>query len=455
MSETAFPPGPSRLKGYAHVRAFLKNRTEFMRGLWEEYGDYVRFQLGLFDVYMISDPDMIKHVLTHHRDFHKTNAIKKLRFLVGDGLLLVEDDDHRRQRRLMQPAFQPARIATYGDMMVALANDTAESWRGAEELEIHREMMGLTLRIAAQTLFNTDVGPVTDRVAAAIKTVIPFVDRIAQPTGALQMLLPTPTNFRLRRARRELNDIIYGIIEEHRAKGEDQGDLLSMLIAAQDDEGDGTGMTDRQIRDEAMTIFLAGHETTAVALGWVWHEIARHPEVEAALHEELDRVLQGRSPTMADLPELPYTRQILAETLRLYPPLYLLDRTPLEDWDTGKFVVPKGKYIFMSPFLMHRHPDHWADPERFDPDRWTPEEIAKRHKFSYFPFGGGARICIGEYFAWTEMVLVVATLAQRYRLTLPNDEPVPVMPSITFRPEGGIHMKVEARAPAEQAQPVA
>ena len=185
MSKTSFPPGPPRLKGYANVRKFLSNRAEFMRGLWEEYGDYVRFQLGLFDVYMITDPEMIKHVLTHDRDFPKTKAIKMFRFIIGDGVLLADGDDHRRQRRLMQPAFQPARTATYADTMVEIAKETADGWRDSEELEIHREMMGLTLRIAAKTLFNTEVGPMTDRVASAIETIIPSVDRIAQPTEGL------------------------------------------------------------------------------------------------------------------------------------------------------------------------------------------------------------------------------------------------------------------------------
>lgn len=445
MAPTRFPPGPPKWTAYRNVRTFLRNRAEFMHGLWQEYGDYVRFQLGFFDVYLINDPEMIRHVLMNHKDFPKTPAIRFLHHILGNGLLLSGGEVHRRQRRLMQPAFQPKRIATYAEVMCQAADETAARWRTAEDLDIHAEMLRLTLNVATRTLFHEDVDRLVDQIAEAVNTLMPFADRIAQPTGALQMFIPSRSNYRFRKARRELDAVIYAMIEDHRKRTDDQGDLLSTLIASQDDETGGTRMTDDEIRDETMTLFLAGHETTAVSLTWTWHLLAQHPEVEERLQEELATVLQGRAPTHEDVGALVYTRQIVAESLRLYPPAYLLDRIPETDWDNGKFVVPKGKYIFMSPYLMHRHPAYWPDPERFDPDRFAPDRAEDRPRFSYFPFGGGPRVCIGEQFAWTEMILTLATLAREFRLEAIDATMPAIDPLITLRPKGGSRLRVVRR----------
>lgn len=434
------PPGPGKAAAFANVRGFLGNRAEFMQGLWREYGDVCRFQLGFFDVYFINDPELVKHVLMHDREFVKTPALRFLKLVLGNGLLLSEGEFHRRQRRLMQPAFHPKRIRTYADLMVRLALGTCERWRDEQEVDIHAEMMQLTMAVASETLFGSSVESETRRVKGALDEILPSIDRIAQPTGAIRMLLPLPSNFRLHRSRKVLNEVIYELIEEGRRSPAGRDDLLSMLLAAQDEEGDGVRMTDRQVRDEVMTLFLAGHETTAVALSWTWYLLARNPGASAALLDELDAVLGGRVPTAEDIPKLAYARMVLAESLRLYPPAYLMDRLTTAAWDVGDYVIPPKKYVFLSPYTMHRNPEYFPEPERFLPERWTPDRIAERPKFSYFPFGGGPRICIGEQFAWTEMILVLATVAQRWELGLAKDQSVGTQPLITLRPKDGIRM---------------
>lgn len=446
------PPGPSRLRGFSHVGLFLRNRADFVHEIWNEYGDVCRFQMGFFDIYLVNRPDLVQHVFMNHEAFPKSPTMNMLKLIIGDGLLVSKGEQHRRQRRLMQPAFQKRRIATYADIMIAEAARQGEHWKEGREVNIHREMMSLALEIVARTLFHSSADGLTERVSKALNALLPVINRIAQPTGALRMILPSPTNFRLLRARNELNKMIYHIIESRREDEQDHGDLLSVLLSARDDEGDGTGMTDKEIRDEAMTMFLAGHETTAIALTWTWYLLATNPDARRKLHDELDTVLGGRMPTMDDVDQLTYTRMVVAESLRLYPPVYLTDRMPAEDWDTGEYIIPKGKYLFLSPYLMHRHPEFYPDPERFDPERWTPEQIASRPKFSYFPFGGGLRTCIGEQFAWTEMILVVATLAQRWNLELVPGQHVETEALVTLRPKGGIQMVTRERA--SKAAPV-
>jgi len=454
MSERIDLPYSGKLKAYTNVRGFVSNRADFLMKQWKVHGDYYRFQLGFFDVFVVTDPEMIQEVLRDSKRFVRSKAVKFLKFVLGNGLVVADGELHRRQRRLMQPAFQPANIGAYATKMAELAEDTSAAWSESSEIEIGEEMRTLTLRVAAQTLFTTESAEMTRTIVDAIDTVLPFINRIAEPTGALQMLLPSPSNRRFKKARKDLDALIYGMIEEHRASGEDRGDLLSRLIAAQDVEGDGGGMSDEQIRDEVLTMLIAGHETTAVALSWTWYLLAKHPEVAATLHAELDRVLGGRTPSLEDVPALPYTRMVLDEVMRLYPPAYLLDRVTTEPWDNGKFTVPKGSYIFMSPYLMQRHPKYWEDPEAFRPERWEAEEASSRPKFAFFPFGGGPRICIGEHFARLEMVLVLATLAQRHALSLVSDAEVGIDPMVTLRPKGEIRMRLEARTPAAEAQPV-
>jgi cytochrome P450 len=306
-------------------------------------------------------------------------------------------------------------------------------------------MMRLTLAVVGRTLFGAEVAGEADEIDEAFSLIMGQFQRLLMPFSEYLDRLPLPSNKRIERAVARLDATIFRMIAERRASGEVGDDLLSMLLAARDDEGDGTGMSDRQLRDEAMTIFLAGHETTANALTWTWYLLSQHPEVERLLHDEVDRVLGGRAATVTDLGELKYCESVFAEAMRLYPPAWAVGRQALEDFAAGEFVVPAGTMVLMSQWVVHRDERFWPDPTRFDPGRWTPEARAARPKFSYFPFGGGARVCIGEPFAWMEGVLLLATIAQRWRFELAPDARVEPQPLITLRPRYGMPMIARRR----------
>jgi cytochrome P450 len=414
-----------------------------MPTLQRDYGDIVTMRYYNFRVYFVSHPDFIEQVLvTDNRKFIKGRILRKNRQLFGNGLLTSEGDFWLRQRRLAQPAFHRARIASYAETMVRYAARMAGEWRGGEERDIHAEMMRLTLSIVAKTLFDTDVDREAKRVGHALEAIMhlnsDFRKLILTPTW-----LPTPRKVRATFATAKLNRIIYRFIEERRASGSDNGDFLSMLLAARDD--DGSRMTDRQLRDEAITIFLAGHETTANALSWTWMLLAQNPNVEAKLHEELDRVLGGRAPTVDDLPNLRYTGLVITESLRLYPPAWGMARVAIEDVEIAGYPVPKGCGVSLAQWVVHRDPRWFERPLEFLPERWEGDLMKRLPRFAYFPFGGGPRQCIGNNFAVMEATLLLATLAQQFRISLvPGREIVPAA-SITLRPKTGIWGKIEKR----------
>jgi cytochrome P450 len=441
------PPGPKpRFPGW-NLIAIRRDPLEFFSRIAREFGDIAFFQLGPEKVFLLNHPDSIKDVLvTHSRNFHKGRGLQLAKRLIGEGLLTSEGDFHLRQRRLMQPAFHHQRIAAYGSVMVDYARRTRERWMDGASLDVHKEMMRLTLAVVGKTLFDADVESEADEIGEALATVLKLFETITLPFADLLEKLPLPGRGRFQKAKDRLDATIYRMIRERRANGiRDRGDLLSMLLLAQDTEGDGSGMTDTQLRDEAMTIFLAGHETTANALTWTWYLLSQHPDVEARLDAELDTVLGGRIPTVDDWPKLRYTEMLLAESMRLYPPAYILGRRVLGDYPLGRYTIPAGSLVLMSQYVMHRDPRYFPDPERFDPERWTREAQAARPKFSYFPFGGGPRLCIGESFAWMEGVLLLATLAQQWRLRLVPGHPVKLRPLITLRPKHGMRMTLHRR----------
>jgi cytochrome P450 len=332
--------------------------------------------------------------------------------------------------------------------MVERATITSERWRDGQMVDMDHEMMELTLAIVARTLFDADVDAEADEIGSALTEVLQLFQTVFIPGMHLLDRLPLPYTRRFARARGRLDATIYRLITERRAeraRGEERGDLLAMMLSAQDAEGDGGSMTDEQLRDEAMTLFLAGHETTANALTWTWYLLSRHPEVEARLHEELDRVLRGRRATADDLAALSYTRMVLSESMRLYPPAYAIGRRALGDYEVAGIVIPRGSLVVVSPLVTQRDARWFPGPERFDPDRWTPEAQAMRPKFSYFPFGGGTRMCIGDQFAWTEGILVLATLAQRWRAELAAGQRVGMKPMITLRTRYGMRMVLRTR----------
>jgi cytochrome P450 len=385
-------------------------------------------------------------LVTNHRNFHKGRGLERAKMLLGEGLLTSEGDFHLRQRRLAQPAFHRQRVTAYGATMATYAAARRDRWRPGETIDAHREMMALTLAIVGKTLFDADVEHEAAEIGAALATTFEsFQFGFFLPFGELLERLPLPATLRFRKARARLDATIYRLIEERRRAGGDRGDLLSMLLLAQDTEGDGGRMTDVQLRDEAMTIFLAGHETTANAMTWTWYLLSQHPDVEACVHAEIDAALGGRLPSADDLPLLPYTRMVLAESMRLYPPAWIVGRRALGPFDANGYTIPARSIVLLSPYTMHRDPRWFPEPERFDPERFTPERQSERPKFAYFPFGGGPRVCIGEQFAWMEGVLLLATIAQRWRLRLVPGHPIALQPIITLRPKHGIRVIVEAR----------
>ncbi len=440
------PPGPRTRVPGGDLLGFRRDPLGTLERLAAGHGDVAAMRFGPRRVTLLGDPEMVREVLvTRHREFIKSYALQRARVLLGEGLLTSEEPLHLRQRRLAQPAFHRERIAAYAADMTAYAARMAEEWRHGETRDVAREMNRLTLAIAGKTLFGAEVAGEAEEIAGALTTALGLYKRLTNPLGPLLDRLPTPGTLRMRRARARLDATIYRIIAERRRTGEDRGDLLSMLLLAQDTEGDGGGMTDLQLRDEALTIFLAGHETTANALAWTWHLLAGSPEAEAALHAELDTVLDGRLPTVDDVPALPYTRAVLAESMRVFPPAYVVGRQPLHDMEVGGFRVEAGSIVLMSPWVIQRDPRWWPDPLRFDPGRWTPEMEAGLPRFAYFPFGGGPRKCIGEGFAWTEEILVLATLAARWRVRPVPGHPVEPEPMITLRPRHGIRAVLERR----------
>lgn len=439
------PPASPGKPFLGHLIDFRRNPLTFLDALAKR-GDVVRFKMGPQQIYLLNHPDYIRDVLvTNNRNFVKSRGLEMAKKFLGESLLTSEGDFHRRQRRLAQPAFHRQRINAYAEVMTEYAVKTRKRWRADETLDISQEMMRLTLGIVGKTLFDADVESEASEIGAALTQVMQLFERITNPLAALLDKLPLPSNLRWLKAKQRLDSTIYRIIKEHRASDVDRGDLLSMLLIAQDEEGDGGSMTDAQVRDEAMTLFVAGHETTANALTWTWYLLSQHPDVESKLHDEIDDVLAGAIPTADDVAKLRYTEMVLAESMRLYPPAWTMGRRALSDYQVGGFVIPANSIVLMSQWVMHHDARYFHDPFKFDPDRWTTEARESRPKFSYFPFGGGPRVCIGEQFAWMEGVLLIATIARRWKMRLKPGHVVEPKPMITLRPKYGMRMIVEER----------
>jgi cytochrome P450 len=424
------------------------SRVQFFAELKAKYGDLVQFAPGALSVVLVSHPDDIRDVLVTQAKFmHKGRALERAKMLIGEGLLTSEGEFHLRQRRMVQPAFHRQRIGAYAEKMVAAANVTSAKWRDGARVDIHADMMELTLAIVASTLFDADVSSDTSEVAEALDAAFRTFSLGFGfgPWTAIIDRLPLPSRRRFDVAKAKLFGIIDRIIAEHRRTGEDRGDLLSMMLAAQDDEGDGTGMTDAQLRDEAITLFIAGHETTANALSFAWLMLARHPEARATLEAELAAVLGQRAPTMDDMSRLPYTRAVVAETMRLYPPAYIVGRRAVAPVTIHDIAFPANTIFVQSQYLVHRDPRWWPEPDAFRPERWLDDAAtAARPKMAYFPFGAGTRICVGEQFAWMEAMLCLAVLARQWRVEVPGPDPA-LEPIITLRPKGGLPGVVRRR----------
>jgi cytochrome P450 len=442
----ARPPGPKGSPIMGVMRDFNRDQLGFIERTRDEYGDIVWMRFLYVPALFLYHPDEVEYVLvTNQKNFIKSMSLRSNFFqrLVGNGLLTSQGEEWKRQRRLSQPAFHRERVASYGQVMVDYTKRLTAKWGEGEHRDTHRDMMRLTLEIVVQCLFSADVSTDVDEVGATLKELVkPFA---AQATlgWILNNRLPTPAHLRFHGLARKIDNVVYRIITERRAAGEDKGDLLSMLLAARDE--DGSQMTDRQLRDEVMTLFLAGHETTALTLAWTWYLLGTHPEAEEKFHAELDEVLDGRTPTAADLPRLKFTEQIARESMRLYPPAFGLGREAINDCEIGGYRVPAGTQVFMFQWATQRDPRFYNEPNSFRPERWTEDFVEQLPKYAYFPFGGGPRICIGASFAMMEVILCLAAIGQKFRLEIDPDHPVSIYPAMSLRPKDGIKVVVKSR----------
>jgi cytochrome P450 len=438
-----FPAGPSEgLKRWS-LGPLNNNPLEYFTRIAREYGDIAGLRILNFKTIFINHPDLIEEVLvTNARKYSKGKVLRANRHVFGEGLLTSEGDFWLRQRRLAQPAFHRARIASYAATMVEYTLRMLDDWRGGKEFDAHQEMMRLTLQIVGKTLFDADVERDAQEVGKSLELLLEIGANFRRAIFVPHWL-PTSTNLRVKREIAQIEKILYRIIAERRASGRDAGDLLSMLLSAQDE--DGSRMTDRQLRDETITLFLAGHETTASTLSWTWWLLAQNPRVEAKLHAELDAVLGDRAPSFDDLARLCYTGHVITESLRLYPAAWGIARLAVEDHEIAGYPVTKGMGVAMAQWVVHRDPRWYDAPEEFRPERWEDDLLKRLPRFAYFPFGGGPRQCIGNTFALMEATLILATIARKFRLRLvPNHSVVPLA-SITLRPRHGVRVTLESR----------
>jgi cytochrome P450 len=437
--------GPKGSFLFGNAADFRRDQLGFYMSCAREYGDFVQTRLGPYRMLLVYHPDAIEELLvTRNRDFVKSPGVRRLRPLVGDGLFLSEGDTWLRQHRLVQPAFHRQRLAAYGDVMTAFTQRHLAGWKDGGVVDMHAEMMALTQAIVAKTFFDADVSGDAHEAGQAAEVVMRDFGARLQTFLVLPYWLPTPRNLRSRRAIRRLDGLVHRIIEARRSNPQDRGDLLSMLVDAQDAE-DGTRMTAQQVRDEVMTLFLAGHETTAVALSWTWYLLAGHPDVEARLGDELRTVLEGRAPTAADLPRLRYADMVLTESMRLYPPAYGLGRQAARATEISGQSVARGDILVVPTYVVQRDARWFEEAEAFRPERWAGDLARNLPRYAYFPFGGGPRQCIGNGFATMEAVLLLATIAQRFRLSLAPGQRITPTPYVTLRPEPGIRMLLARR----------
>ena len=439
------PPGPKGNLILGVMPEFNRDTLGFIERA-RNHGDVVRMRFLYLTAYFLYHPDDIEYVVsTNAKNFIKSRSLRSPLFqrLVGNGLLTSEHEEWKRQRRLAQPAFHRQRISSYGEVMVDYAQRALETWQEGEVHDIHRDMMRLTLEIVVKTLFNADVSADADKVGRVLSQIVkPFASQ-ATLKWIMDNRLPTSTHRRFNRDANEIDEIVYRLIAERRQNRSDQGDLLSMLLQAHDE--DGSQMSDKQLRDEVMTLFLAGHETTALTLSWAWYLLAQNPATEKAFHQELDDVLGDRLPTMDDLPQLKYCEMIAKESMRLYPPAFGIGRESIEECEVGGFRMPRQTQVFMFQWATQRDPRFFPEPDQFHPERWTEEFSNNLPRYAYFPFGGGPRFCIGNAFAMMEIILVMATIGQRFRLSLAPDQVVSLLPAMSLRPRDGIRMILKQR----------
>jgi cytochrome P450 len=449
------------------VREFLHDPIRTLQTISYKYGDISYFKLGRQHVYLINSPEYIEKVLVYdHRNFRKGKRLQLAKALLGEGLVTSEGDLHNRQRRIIQPIFHPKQITTYGKIITDYTTRLNQKWKDGDTLDMLKEMMQLTLSIICKSVLNYEVESEAEDVGKALTICRNYSKRLQSPLGHVLDKIPILHNVKgARKAREELDELVYGLIKERRQATEDAvksyDDLLTRLLRAQDTTESrptfdskstsstatsSSGMSDTQLRDEVMTILIAGHETTANALTWTFYLLSQNPDIEKKLLVELLTVIdRNRTPTVDDIPKLKFTEKVLRESMRLYPPVWLIGRSVDNDYTLGKYTVPAGSTIMMSQYVMHHDPRYYNEPERFDPERWSSEAKSSLPRFSYFPFGGGIRGCIGEPFAWMEGILVLASIVRQWKMHLVPGHRLELDPAITLRPKYGVKMKLERR----------
>jgi cytochrome P450 len=446
-----YPDGPRIwlplvIIGQMLPKLFHSDPLAFGLKIARQFGDIAHYRVGPLHVYQLNHPDLARQILVEEAEkFHKPRLMKlAFRPFAGEGLVTSDGTLWKQQRKLMQPAFHPRQLAVYGDVMVTHAMRMVESFADKQVREIGAEMTGLTLGVVARSLFGADLTPEAGEIRRSMLALLDAANQRVNSLLRFPSWVPTRRNLREKRALAKLNAILHTLIEARRASPERRDDLLSVLLAAVDEDS-GVGMSEQQLRDEMMTLFLAGHETTANALTWTWYLLSRHPEVEVKLLEELHSVLAGRPPALADLPRLPYTEMVVREAIRLYPPAPALAREPTEDVTIAGYHVPKGSLVYSNTYALQRDGRFFPDPERYDPDRFAPGWEERIPRYAYLPFGGGPRVCIGNGFAMMEARLILATVAQCYKLSLETMEEIPPIQLVALRPGGPVRMRLERR----------
>jgi cytochrome P450 len=452
----AYPPGLRFNLPFYRFRGFFDPQNPIL--LFEHlqrYGRAAHYRILLNDVVLLNDPSDIAEVLIDKAaSFGKDRTQKRMKILLGEGLITSDGGKHKRARRIAAPAFHRRRIEGYAGQIVTLAADLREQWRPGVEFDISAEMMRLALQVVARTLFDMEVTPEIHEINDQVNIIMDLYHfLVTLPHAELLLNSPLPKMRQFRAAKKHLDEVVDGMVRSRRSEVDSssnaptRGDLLSMLIAARDDEagGDGHRLTSEELRDQVLTLFLAGFETVANLLSWTWLLLGQNPEAESRVHAEIDAVLAGRLPTLDDMPRLEYTAMVLSESMRLYPPAWAMGREVLEDVTIGPYRLRQGTMVFFSQYLVHRDPRWFPDPERFQPERFTPAAKASRPRFAYFPFGGGGRQCIGEAFAWMEATLALATLIQRWRVQIVDAQKIEPQPKITLRPKSGIRVRAYPR----------
>lgn len=442
------PPGPKTKNPLGQLIAFRKDSIAFLTSIAREYGDIAMFKIGPFPVVLLNHPDYIKEVLTvQHHNFIKGRPLEMTKVLFGEGLLTSEGELHKRQSRIIQPAFHRRMIESYAQAMTECTREMMDTWKDGMRLDMRNEMIKVSMAIAGKTLFSVDIRREAPEIMKALEDISGLFNRITIPGAELSLKLPLPGTFRFYRAKAQLDAAINRIIGNRRQNDTGNGDLLSLLLEAQKGQGGEEGISDQQVRDEAITLFLTAFDTTSNALTWAWYLLSLHPEAEAEMHEEIGRVLQGRTPTAQDTDRLAFTRMVFGESMRVFPPSWVIARQALGEFSIHTYTIPKGAIVLMSPYLIHHDSRFRAEPERFDPRAWGAHEQKQDSKYEFFPFGGGPRACIGQHYAWMEGVLLLALIGQHWRLKLAPNHPVVPEQLLNLRPKYGMMMELEQRKP--------